>query len=115
MTTEKSFEEEEHQIAMTSPPPEDRSKLIAAPGPMVPLTPEENLMLEIFAYAIRDLLTPTQVLTPEERRTARSYFDSPDEGYIFSFGNLCNHFGFNKQQILGLIDKKRRGGTRWGK
>lgn len=53
------------------------------------LTPEQRLLVGIFALALKDFLCPEVTLPKEHQRTAAYYFEVFREDDFGSFGHMC--------------------------
>lgn len=66
---------------------------------------EEKLLIAVFFRAVNDVYGERSEergdhkVGPHAKRTARQYF-SPHREEIFSFTHLCNHFGFERDEVL---------------
>ncbi len=69
------------------------------------LIPEEKLMMNVLLGAVHDYFRDLGAGRKGLRNRALFYFYSPDKQYIFSFGFICDHFGFDKTSTRNKIMK----------
>lgn len=62
-------------------------------------TPEQRLLVAVFAVALKDRLCPEMCLQRKYRRTALLYFKDPREGEWGSLDYLCKEFGYTVEEV----------------